>query len=441
MTRLGVVGAGFMGAAIAEVAAVAGLPVRLRDADARAAAHGLATVRRLVREGVRRHRFTSSEARTALARVSATTDASGFGSADVVIEAVFEQLDVKRAVIRELEDVLPPDAVIASNTSSLPIATLAAGARYPERIVGMHFFSPAQRMPLLEVVRGPDSSDWAVATAVRLGTRLGKTPIVVGDGPGFYTTRVIGVMLNEAGLLLEEGASQLAVDDALTDFGFPVGPFVLHDEVGLTVAQHAGQTLADAFGGRLPLATIVSRLVEEGATGRAAGRGFFVWPKPAHSLLRLARFGRRSPRTPNPDVGRLLGQPAPRAFTVDQLQDRLVLLFVAEAVRCLEEAILQSPADGDLGAVLGLGFPPFRGGPFHYADALTLPVLRARLAALARQHGPRYQPPRLLVDRATQGGRSSHEARELLHREPGPALLLRTGHRLGAAGTALPGCR
>jgi 3-hydroxyacyl-CoA dehydrogenase/enoyl-CoA hydratase/3-hydroxybutyryl-CoA epimerase len=401
--RLGIVGAGFMGAAIAEVAAVAGLPVRLRDADASAVARGLATVRRLIRAGVRRHRFTASEARTALGRVSATTDASGFGSADAVIEAVFERLDVKREVIRELEDVLAPEAVIASNTSSLPIGMLAAGSRHPERIVGMHFFSPAQRMPLLEVVRGPASSDRAIATAVRLGTRLGKTPIVVDDGPGFYTTRVIGVMLNEAGLLLEEGASQIAVDDALTDFGFPVGPFVLHDEVGLAVAQHAGQTLADAFDDRLPLATIVSRLVAEGATGRSAGRGFFLWPKPAHGVFRLAWLGRRKPRLPNPDVGRLLGQPAARAFTVEHVQDRLVLLFVAEAMRCLEEGILQSPDDGDLGAVLGLGFPPFRGGPFHYADALTLPVLRDRLEGLARQHGPRYQPPRLLVDRAAQG--------------------------------------
>ncbi|MBV9358110.1 MAG: hypothetical protein JO023_21575 [Chloroflexi bacterium] len=377
--------------------------MRLRDADARAVAHGLATVGRLLREGVRRDRFTAGEARTALARVSATADPSGFGSADLVIEAVFEQLDVKRKVIRELEDVLAADAVIASNTSSLPIGTLAAGARHPERIVGMHFFSPAQRMPLLEVVRGPDSGDRAVAAAVRLGTRLGKTPIVVADGPGFYTTRVIGVMLNEAGLLLEEGARQVAVDDALTDFGFRVGPFVLHDEVGLTVAQHAGQTLADAFGDRLPLATIVPRLVAEGATGRSAGRGFFLWPKPARGLHRVARLGRRNSRMPNPDVGRLLGQPPVRAFTVDQLQDRLVLIFVAEAVRGQEVGILQSPADGDLGAVLGLGFPPFRGGPFHYADALTLPVLRDRLEGVARDHGPRYQPPRLLVDRANQG--------------------------------------
>ena len=401
--RIGVVGAGFMGAAIAEVAAVAGLPVRLRDADTKTAARGLATVRRLVQEGVRRHRFTSREARTVLTRISATTDGSGFGSADVAVEAVFEQLDVKREVIRQLEDTLAPDAVIASNTSSLPIARLAAGARHPERIVGMHFFSPAQRMPLLEIVRGLDSNDKAIATAVRLGIRLGKTPIVVGDGPGFYTTRVIGMMLNEAGLLLEEGVDPAAVDRALIEFGFPVGPFVLHDEVGLTVAQHAGETLAEAFGDRFRIATIVSRLVAEGATGRGVGRGFFRWPQPEHGVLRLARLGRRPPRTPNPDVRRLLGEPTRRAFTAEALQDRLVLLFVAEAVRCLEEGVLQSPADGDLGAVLGLGFPPFRGGPFHYADTLTLPVLRDRLQELARQHGPRYEPPRLLVDRAGQG--------------------------------------
>jgi 3-hydroxyacyl-CoA dehydrogenase / enoyl-CoA hydratase / 3-hydroxybutyryl-CoA epimerase len=397
--QLGVVGAGFMGAGIAEVGAVAGLPVRVRDVQPDAVAHGLAAISRLVDEAVRRGRLTPTEGRAARQRVSGSTTYAGFGRCDLVIEAVFEQLETKRAVVAELEAVLRPDAVIASNTSALPIRELAAQAQHPERIVGMHFFSPAHRMPLLEVVRGPDSADWAIATAVATGNRLGKTVIVVGDGPGFYTSRVLGVMMNEAALLLGEGAAMRAVDRALTAFGFPVGPFVLYDEVGLQVAEHAGRTLAGAFGDRLPPSTIVPRLVAAGATGRKSGRGFYLWPKPS----RLRRLARRPGRVPNPEVRRLLGEPPQRAFPATELQDRLVLLFVTEAVRCLEEGVLRSAVDGDLGAVLGLGFPPFRGGPFRYADSLGLPTLVDRLRALAERHGARYAPPSLLVTRAERG--------------------------------------
>ncbi len=410
VARVGVVGAGFMGAAIAEVAATATLPVRIRDVEPAAVARGLATVRRLADEGVARRRFTPRQARELMQRVSGGTDYAGFGSVDLVIEAVFEDRDTKRGVIGELEAVLRPDAVIASNTSALPIRDLASAARHPERVVGMHFFSPAQRMPLLEVIRGEESADWAVATAVATGTRLGKTPIVVGDGPGFYTSRVLGVMMNEAALVLGEGADMRAVDRALTAFGFPVGPFVLYDEVGLEVARHAGETLGRAFGERLPAATVVADLVGTGATGRRSGRGFYLWPRggPLASLPGpLAPFSRRPARVPNPDVERLLGHPAPRSFSDEAIQERLVLLFVVEAVRCLEEGVLRSPTDGDLGAVLGVGFPPFHGGPFHYADAVGVERLADRLDRLAAEHGRRYQPPALLAERGAFYGTST----------------------------------
>jgi 3-hydroxyacyl-CoA dehydrogenase/enoyl-CoA hydratase/3-hydroxybutyryl-CoA epimerase len=377
--RLGVVGAGFMGSGIAEVAAAAGLPVRVRDVAPEAVARGLASVRRLVDEGVRRHRFRASEAAAIVQRVSGTTDYSGFAHLDAVIEAVFEDLDTKRQVLSEIEAVVSHDALIATNTSALPITEIACVAQHPQRVVGMHFFSPAHRMPLLEVVRGRASSEQAVAQAVQLGIRMGKTPIVVGGAPGFYTSRVLGVMLNEASVLLTEGAGIDEVDAAMTAFGFPVGPFVLSDEVGLQVAQHAGQTLLHAWEARLPRVEVVPRLVAAGRTGKQSGAGFYDW---------------RS-RRPDPEVYRLVGNPPRRPFGRQAIQERLVLLFVNEAIRCLEEGILGSASDGDLGAVLGLGFPAFLGGPFHYAD--SLPDLEDRLTKLAEQHGPRYAPPASLA--------------------------------------------
>lgn len=372
---LGVVGAGFMGAAIAEVAAVAGVPVRIKDVSPEAVARGLGTIRKLVQ------RFEGRERQAILERVSGSTDYSGFGfrRADVVVEAVFEQLQTKRKVIAELEEVLPEGAVIASNTSALPIREIAAEARHPERIVGMHFFSPAERMPLLEVVKPDAATDDAVQTAVALGVKMGKTPIVVADSPGFYTSRVLAVMMNEAALLVGEGARLEDVDDTMTAFGFPVGPFVLYDEVGLQVAAHAGETVAQAFGDRVPTTHFVEELVNSGATGKKVGAGFYFWGD--------AKFLKKPTKRANPLV---YGDVPRRDFGRQEIQDRLALLFVNEAARCLDEGVIQSATDGDLGAVLGLGFPPFRGGPFHYIDQHS--GLRDQLTSLAARRGPRYLP-------------------------------------------------
>ena len=399
VARAGVVGVGFMGAAIAEVAAAAGLGVRVRDMKPEAVAKGLASIRRMVDDGVARRRFDPREGREILQRVSGTTDYSGFQAADLVIEAVFEDLAIKHRVIQELEDYVRPDAVIASNTSALPIEDIARVARHPERIVGMHFFSPAQRMPLLEVVRPKRAADWAVGEAVDLGNRMGKTVIVVGDSPGFYTSRVLGIMMNEAALLLGEGARIEDVDRAMTTFGFPVGPFVLYDEVGLEVAAHAGETVARAFGDRLPAATVVARLVESGKTGRKAGAGFYLWRKPPPVPKPLRAIVRGANRVPNPAVYGLVGPTQPRSIPQSEIEDRLVLLFVNEAIRCLDEGVLQSPTEGDLGAVLGLGFPPFRGGPFHYADSLGPEALERKLRLLSQEHGTRYEPARSVAER------------------------------------------
>jgi len=376
---LGVVGAGFMGSGIAQAGAAAGMRVRVRDVDAAAVARGLSSARRLTEDAARKGVFDRREAARIVGRLSGAPDLSGFGRCDLVVEAVFEELAIKRRVIAELEEAMRDDAIIASNTSALPIGEIAAQARVPERIVGMHFFSPVHRMPLVEVVRTARADGTAVATAVAVAHALGKTPIVVRDGPGFYTTRVISVLSGEALQVLQEGARIEDVDAALAQFGWPIGPLALADEVGLEVAAHAGETVARARGIEGP--RIVGLLIAEGLKGKRAGGGFYRYD------------GKR--RVGNARVYELLGT-TPSAVTED-IAERCTLAFVNEAARCLDEGILRSPGEGDLGAVLGLGFPPFLGGPFRWADTRG-PALRDALRRLEEKHGPRFAAAESLRD-------------------------------------------
>jgi 3-hydroxyacyl-CoA dehydrogenase / enoyl-CoA hydratase / 3-hydroxybutyryl-CoA epimerase len=375
--EIAIVGAGLMGSGIAQAGAIGGMRVRIRDVDDAAVGRGLAAVRKLTQDAGRKGIVNRRESRRAIARVTGTTDLSGFHRADLVVEAVFEDLALKRRVLAEIEAVVRDDAVIASNTSALPIAEIARDARRPERVVGIHFFSPVHRMQLVEVVRPARADDAAVARVVATGQAMGKTVIVVRDGPGFYTTRSLGVMLGEATLLLEEGARIEDVDGAMVAFGWPLGPFALIDEVGLAVADHAGRTVAAARG--LTVAPRAVRLLAEaGLQGKRGGAGFYRYDGKA--------------RTPNLRVYEVLASnAATRAPAPEDVGDRLSLLFLNEAARCLDEEVLRSAAEGDLGAVLGLGFPPFLGGPFRWADARG-PELRDALRALAARHGERYAP-------------------------------------------------
>jgi 3-hydroxyacyl-CoA dehydrogenase/enoyl-CoA hydratase/3-hydroxybutyryl-CoA epimerase len=349
--RVTVVGLGFMGSGIAQAAAAAGALVRGRDRDAASVAKGLSHVRSLTTEAAKKGVFDRREAARIVGRVTGGPDLAGSAHADVVIEAVFEDLATKRKVVAELEEVIRADAVIASNTSALPIAEIAKGARHPERIVGMHFFSPVHKMPLVEVIRPPEADPRAVATVVALAARMGKTPIVVGDGSGFYTTRVISTMIADAFALVGEGVAVDAIDKAMTDFGWPVGPLKLADEVGLEVGLHVAETLGAVQG--VGASPIIASLVGEGFKGKGRGGGFYLYD------------GKK--QTVNPRVYELTGvAPHSREAAV---AGRLTTTFVREAQRCLEEGILRSAEEGDLGAILGLGFPPFLGGPFAYAKA------------------------------------------------------------------------
>ncbi|MEO8632826.1 MAG: 3-hydroxyacyl-CoA dehydrogenase NAD-binding domain-containing protein [Chloroflexota bacterium] len=378
---IAVVGAGLMGSGIAQAASIGGATVRLRDVDTGAVAKGLDTVRKLTTDASRKRVIERREAARVISRVTGTTDYSGFRRADLVIEAVFEDLAVKRNVIKELEDIVREDTVIATNTSALPIADIARNAMHPERIVGMHFFSPVHRMPLVEVVQPEKADPKALAMVVAEAQAMGKTAIVVRDTPGFYTTRVLGFMLAEAMLLLEEGARIEDVDKAMVAFGWPIGPLALTDEVGLVVARHVGETVAAARGIKSG-PSAVQRLTDAGMQGKRGGRGFYRYD------------GKK--RTPNADVYALIGMAPGAVWHDEETARRLTLLFVNEAARCLDEGVLRSAAEGDLGAVLGVGFPPFLGGPFRWADTEGV-VMRDDLRRLAARFGERYTPSASLM--------------------------------------------
>ncbi len=395
--RLGLVGAGFMGTGIAQVAAEAGTTVRLRDVSPEMLGKALAACHHYFEQKAGRGRMTRPEAQRAMDRVTVTTGLTGFQQTDLVVEAVFEDLAVKHEVVRELETALPARAVLASNTSSIPIASIALASKRPEQVVGMHFFSPVPKMPLLEVVVTPSTAPWVTATAVAYGKKLGKTVIVVRDSPGFYTSRVLAFYLNEAALMLEEGADLSAVDRAVVGFGFPVGPFTLLDEVGLDIGAHVTRVMGGAFGGRLKVATAFASVLADGRRGRKNGRGFYTYGKGAKSV--------------DASVYSLLpGGRAPTALPAEEIERRLWLVFAAEAVRCLEEGVLRCPRDGDVGAVLGLGFPPFRGGPFRFMDRVGCAEIARQLEQLAARHGERFVPPALLA-RLAAAGDSFHGGR------------------------------
>ncbi len=281
--RVSVIGAGLMGAGIACVSVQAGLTVRMKDTDDVALGRGLKYVKDVLDERVHRGSRSALEAEHTFARLSGTTDYSGVATADLVIEAVFEDLALKHAVIRDIEKLVKDTCVIASNTSALPIARIAEASERPDRILGMHYFRPVQRMPLLEVVRTKHTDPRAVATAVAVGRRQGKNVIVVHDGPGFYTTRILAPYLNEAAQLLTEGVSVDSVDRALVDWGFPTGPLHLLDEVGIDVAAHVATAMGEAFGERLRPPAVLAALQNDHRNGRKNGRGFYLYERSARA--------------------------------------------------------------------------------------------------------------------------------------------------------------
>lgn len=385
--RIGIVGAGHIGAGVALVSAEAGLDVRLKDTERDVADRGLRDAFGTVASLPRRERASL------IGKVTRTDDYARLQGAALVLEAVSEDIALKRRVIGEIERIVPAGSVIATSTAALAIREIAAGARHPERIVGMRFFKPVARTELVEVVRTKTSDARAVATAVALGRRQGKTAIVVEDQPAFFAPRILVPFVGEALRLVEEGVAIDAVDDALVDWGFPYGPLRLLDEVGLRTGGHVADVAAAAFGERLAVPTALVKLREDRRWGRRFGRGLY---------LGAVGLG----RTVDPSVYGALGvTPRPKAASAEEIALRCGLAMVNEALRALGDGVIQSARDGDVAAVLGAGFPKFRGGPFRYVDVLGLPEILRRVRTLEQRFGARFEPAPLLVEMTRSGRR------------------------------------
>jgi 3-hydroxyacyl-CoA dehydrogenase/enoyl-CoA hydratase/3-hydroxybutyryl-CoA epimerase len=398
VNKVAMLGAGLMGAGIAYVtASEAGIPVRLKDRDPESVARGLASVREILDGQVKRKRLTPRRRDELMARVSPATDYSGFGDVDVVIEAVFEDVDLKRQMVRDVEARGRKDVIFASNTSTIPIARIAEASAHPETVIGMHYFSPVHKMPLLEIIVTDRTAPWVTATCVELGKAQGKTVIVVRDSVGFYTSRILGPYMNEAFHILAEGVPVEAIDRALVDFGFPVGPVKLLDEVGIDVAEKAGRVVRQEFGDRMDAPPGMDKLIQDQRLGRKNQRGFYLYGEKKKGV--------------DQSVYALLGITPSTEMPAEDIARRCTLQMVNEAAHCFGEGVLRSARDGDIGAIFGLGFPPFLGGPFRYADSLGVRSLVGMLREHAARHGRRFEPAPVLVEMAEKNLRFYPEAR------------------------------
>lgn len=399
--KLGILGAGLMGHGIASVSTPVCDTILLKDVSLDSVAKGMKEIYRGLDKRARSGAISRFERDVQYGKVIPCTDYSLFGSVDLVIEAVFEDLDLKRTVLAEVEAATPEHTIFASNTSALPITLIAQGCTRPSNVIGMHYFSPVPKMPLLEIITTQHTADWVVATALEFGIRQGKTCIVVKDCPGFYTTRILIPMLNESMRLMEEGADIRSIDTAMRQFGYPVGPVTLVDELGIDVAAHVARgevrKLFEARG--LKASDGYTRLFEKGFKGRKNKKGFYVYDEPRKRALPFLK--KKGPKPVNQEVYEILGV-TPRRFETSEIQDRLALAMINEAVLCLQEGIISCARDGDIGAVFGLGFPPFTGGPFRYIDTVGAKNIIERMKRLEERCGALYTPAPLLVEMASK---------------------------------------
>ena len=396
--RLGILGGGFMGSGIASVS-LPHVPVVVKDLSDKVLARCAKEVEERLGRQVRSGAIRAAERDRRMEHLTLSATDDDLAGSDLIIEAVFEELDLKRKVLQDLESRVSSTAVIASNTSALPISSIAERASHPERVLGMHYFSPVPKMPLLEIVAADRTADWAVATARAFGILQGKTVIVVKDGPGFYTSRILSPFLGEAMILLEEGARVEEVDRAVKDSGFPVGPLTLLDEVGIDVAAHVTKNVGQLYAHRgLESSDALPRLYEAGYTGRKSRRGFYRYED-------KKKKKRKRKKQVEPRIYDFFGGPRRKAIASEETGRRFTFLMINEAVYCLQEGVIACPRDGDVGAVLGLGFPAFRGGPFRYLDSLGAAAAVETMEQLRKSHGPRFEPAPMLQDMARDGKR------------------------------------
>jgi 3-hydroxyacyl-CoA dehydrogenase/enoyl-CoA hydratase/3-hydroxybutyryl-CoA epimerase/3-hydroxyacyl-CoA dehydrogenase/enoyl-CoA hydratase/3-hydroxybutyryl-CoA epimerase/enoyl-CoA isomerase len=388
-----------MGQGIAAANVTRSIPVALMDSNQDALARGVKGVLNEVSYNKKIKGPDIERAVDLAPLLNATLSDIELCHADIVVEAIVENREAKQHLFARLEPLMSDDAILSSNTSTIPITQLAKGLERPQQFCGLHFFNPVRQMPLVEVIRGQKTSDETIAAATAYARSLGKSPIVMNDGPGFLVNRLLLPYMNEAALLLCEGADMNAIEKAAKSFGMPMGPFTLYDVVGIDVAVHAGRTMAEAFPDRVVPAKIVQRLLDAGRIGQKVGKGFFDYGP--------AKSGRAPRGTDSDEVSKLVAAcrtgPA-RKFSSDEVTDRLFLPMLLEATRVLEDGIVGDVRDVDLGLILGIGFPPFKGGLFFWADQIGPPKILEKLKQYA-PIGKRYEPTDMLNDLARAEGR------------------------------------
>jgi 3-hydroxyacyl-CoA dehydrogenase/enoyl-CoA hydratase/3-hydroxybutyryl-CoA epimerase len=403
--KVGVVGAGTMGAGIAQLAAVKGCQVVVQEINEAALAAGIKKIDDLFQKAVERKVMSAEEARQKLAAIGKTTTWEGFGDADLVIEAVIEDLGMKREVFRELERRTRPQTILATNTSSLSVTALQQGMTHPARIGGLHFFNPVHKMPLVEVIRAPETEETVAKVMARWAAAIGKTPVVVKDSPGFVVNRVLAPYMNEAGLLVTEGMPVEEIDRVMRRFGMPMGPLELLDTVGLDVAAHVAKVVGPAFAGRLAPDPALEAMVQKGWLGQKSGAGFY-------------RYDGKKKRVNTEALNTLPGGDRPAKAVGEkerqEARERMVLLMVNEAAACLGEGLAPTADVIDLAMIFGTGWAPQRGGPLRYADDRGAADIVRTMEDLARRLGPRFEPCAELRQRAKTGAKFYHFLDELL---------------------------
>ncbi|NOS69377.1 MAG: fatty acid oxidation complex subunit alpha FadJ [Verrucomicrobia bacterium] len=391
IARTAVIGAGVMGAGIAQWISTRQTPVILRDINAEQVAKGMSTIGKIYRDGTKRHVFTALEARQGLDHVTPAPTEVPLRNVDLVIEAAVEKMYLKKKIFARLAELASDETILATNTSALSVSEIADAVRRPERVVGLHFFNPVHRMQLVEIVAAKQTAPEVLQRTLQFVQRIGKLPVVVKDSPGFVVNRILMPYLIEAGNLFESGATIGDLDEAMLDFGMPMGPMRLLDEVGNDVSLHVAETLAAAFGDRLKIPAHLGEMIKAGLFGRKAGRGYYLHDKSKKEAM------------PNPCATIYVKSNSARTLTRDELRERMVLLMVNEAARCLEERIVSEPGDVDFAMIMGTGFAPFRGGPLRYTDSTGVERIVGAMERLTNSGAKHFAPCELLKQMTAAG--------------------------------------
>jgi 3-hydroxyacyl-CoA dehydrogenase/enoyl-CoA hydratase/3-hydroxybutyryl-CoA epimerase len=395
ITKAGVLGGGLMGGGIAFVTATkANVPVRVKDINHKGIGQALNYSYQLLNKKVKRRFMLNSEMQKQLSMITGSIEYTGFKPLDIVVEAVFEDLSLKQNMVAEVEKNCHEQTIFASNTSSLPIGKIAEQAKRPENVIGLHYFSPVDKMPLAEIIPHEKTSDKTISTTVAFAKKQGKTPIVVRDKAGFYVNRILAPYMNEAAILLLDGEPIDKIDKALVAFGFPVGPMQLLDEVGIDVGAKIGPILQADLGERFAAPPAFDKLIADGRLGKKVNKGFYQYQKNnlVKTLANRIKGIKPGQKQVDESIYSLLSINPSGSLTAAEISKRCTYMMLNEAARCIEEGIVRNARDGDIGAIFGIGFPPFLGGPLRYIDKLGAKSVVAQLSQWAEKHGDRYEP-------------------------------------------------